>query len=218
MRRRRHCRMVFPQIELERSRRLMFLDWQFTAKDDEYLEPALINIARRLFLVDAMYRDGGSCGVRTSMSDNDAALAPRWTQGFPKKMGSIFRRAPMRPQAPPAAPVCVGSRLALASRRMANVLQKLRHLAQAGRKRNVSPQPATALLRYSRDCGRIPGQACGKRAGDVDHRQSHRCRRMDREGRAQLSGSEWRRIEPPLSAEKDRVRVSYSLSYSVSPI
>ena len=28
---------------------MMFLDWQFTAQDDEYLEPPVINIARRLF-------------------------------------------------------------------------------------------------------------------------------------------------------------------------
>ena len=36
---------------------MMFLDWQFTAQDDEYLEPARYQYREAFILVDALYRD-----------------------------------------------------------------------------------------------------------------------------------------------------------------
>jgi acetoacetate decarboxylase len=42
--------------------------------------------------------------------DNDASLARGWTQGFPKKMGSIFQTRSFAVSGPAAAPVASGSR------------------------------------------------------------------------------------------------------------
>ena len=42
--------------------------------------------------------------------DNDAALARGWTQGFPKKMGSIFQTRSFAAAGPAAAPVASGGR------------------------------------------------------------------------------------------------------------
>ena len=39
---------------------MMFLDWQFTAQDDEYLDPARYQYREAFILVDAMYRDVGA--------------------------------------------------------------------------------------------------------------------------------------------------------------
>jgi hypothetical protein len=36
---------------------LMFLDWQFTARDDEHLDPARYQYREALILVDAIYRE-----------------------------------------------------------------------------------------------------------------------------------------------------------------
>jgi len=53
---------------------MMFLDWQFTAQDDEYLEPARYQYREAFILVDAMYRDVPVMCVRTFMS----TMTRRW--------------------------------------------------------------------------------------------------------------------------------------------
>src|SRR3984893_15985500 len=70
---------------------MIFLDWQFTAQDDEYLDPARYQYREAFILVEAMYRDVHVMRFPYIYVDNDAALARGWTQGFPKKMGSIFQ-------------------------------------------------------------------------------------------------------------------------------
>jgi acetoacetate decarboxylase len=89
---------------------MMFLDWQFTAQDDEYLEPARYQYREAFILVDAMYRDVPVMWCPYIYVDNDAALARGWTQGFPKKMGSIFQTRSFAASGPAAAPVASGSR------------------------------------------------------------------------------------------------------------
>jgi len=89
---------------------MMFLDWQFTAEDDEYLEPARYQYREAFILVDAMYRDMPVMWCPYIYVDNDAALARGWTQGFPKKMGSIFQTRSFAASGPAAAPVAPGSR------------------------------------------------------------------------------------------------------------
>jgi hypothetical protein len=89
---------------------MMFLDWQFTAQDDEYLEPARYQYREAFIVVDAMYRDLPVMWCPYIYVDNDAALARGWTQGFPKKMGSIFQTRSFAAPGPAAAPVASGSR------------------------------------------------------------------------------------------------------------
>ena len=70
---------------------MMFLDWQFTAQDDEYLEPAPYQYREAFILVDAMYRDEPVMWCPYIYVDNDAALARGWTQGYPKRFGRVFQ-------------------------------------------------------------------------------------------------------------------------------
>jgi acetoacetate decarboxylase len=88
---------------------MMFLDSQFTAQDDEYLDPARYQYREAFILVDAMYRDMPVMWCPYNYVDNDAALARGWTQGFPKKMGSIQTRS-LAAAGPAAVPVASGSR------------------------------------------------------------------------------------------------------------
>lgn len=89
---------------------LMFLDWQFTAQDDEYLDPARYQYREAFILVDAMYRDVPVMWCPYIFVDNDAALARGWTQGFPKKMGGISQTRSFSASGPAASPLASGSR------------------------------------------------------------------------------------------------------------
>ena len=115
---------------------MMFLDWQFTAQDDEYLDPARYQYREALILVDAMYRDVPVMWCPYIYVDNDAALACGWTRGFPKKMGSIFQTRSFAAAGPAAAPVASGSRfgasLSAHGQRLAEACVTLH---RAGRKR-----------------------------------------------------------------------------------
>jgi hypothetical protein len=171
---------------------MMFLDWQFTAQDDEYLEPARYQYREAFVLVDAMYRGLPVMWCPYIYVDNDAALARGGRRGFRKKMGSIFQTRSFAAPGPAAAPVASGGRfgasLSAHSQRLAEACVTLHKPVENGMSLLSRP---TVLLRYfPRLGGRLPGQARGQRAGDVDHRQPHRCRRMGQEGRAQFSGGE----------------------------
>jgi acetoacetate decarboxylase len=88
----------------------MFLDWQFTAQDDEYLDPARYQYREALILVDATYRDVPVMWCPYIYVDNDAALACGWMRGFPKKIGSTFQTRSFAASGPAAAPVASRSR------------------------------------------------------------------------------------------------------------
>src|SRR6195256_4896380 len=88
----------------------LFIDWQFTASNDEYLDPARYQYREAFVLLDAMYRDTPVMWCPYIYVDNDAALARGWTQGFPKKMGSIFQTRSFAASGPAAAPGASGSR------------------------------------------------------------------------------------------------------------
>ena len=89
---------------------MIFADWQFTAENDEYLDPARYLCREALVLVYAMYCDLPVLWCPYIYADNDAALARGWTQGFPKKIGSVFQTRSFAVKSPAAAPVAAGSR------------------------------------------------------------------------------------------------------------
>jgi hypothetical protein len=89
---------------------MMFLDWQFTAQDDEYLDPARYQYREAFILLDAIYRDTPVMWCPYIYVDNDAALARGWTQGFHKKLGSIFQTRTYAAASAAAAPVAAGGR------------------------------------------------------------------------------------------------------------
>jgi acetoacetate decarboxylase len=136
---------------------MMFLDWQFTAEDDEYLDPARYQYREAFILVDATYRGVPVMWCPYVYVDNDAALGRGWIQGFPKKMGSIFQTRSFAAAGP--------------------LRRRLRAAVDLARAHGL-----VAILPETGD--RMPEQASGQRAGNVDHRQAHSCRRMDRQGRA----------------------------------
>jgi Acetoacetate decarboxylase (ADC) len=128
---------------------LMFLDWQFTAQDDEYLDPARYQYREALILVDAMYRDVPVMWCPYIFVDNDAALARGWTQGFPKKLGGISQTRSFAVSGPAASPVAAGSRfgasLSAHGQRLAEACVTLHKPVEDGLSLLGRP---TVLLRY----------------------------------------------------------------------
>ena len=128
---------------------MMFLDWQFTAQDDEYLDPARYQYREALILIDAMYHDVPVMWCPYIYVDNDAALACGWTRGFPKKMGSVFQTRSFAASGPAAAPVASGSRfgasLSAHGQRLAEACVTLHRPVESGMSLLSRP---TVLLRY----------------------------------------------------------------------
>ncbi|MET3965283.1 acetoacetate decarboxylase family protein [Bradyrhizobium sp. S3.9.1] len=137
---------------------MLFLDWQFTAQDDEYLEPARYQYREAFVLVDAMYVDIPVMWCPYIYVDNDAALARGWTQGFPKKTGSIFQTRSFVAPGPAAAPMASGSRfgasLSAHGQRLAEACVTLREPVEDGLSLVGRP---TVLLRY------FPSLVAGRR-------------------------------------------------------
>jgi hypothetical protein len=184
---------------------MMFLDWQFTAQNDEYLDPARYQCRQAFILVDAIYRDVPVMWCPYIYVTTTPRLRAVGREGFQRKWVVFFRRARLRPSRDAGCTRQPIWREPL--RAWPTSYGSLRDLAQAGRRWTVSPLPPRSLIAILPEIGRrLPGQAGGQRAGDVNRRQSDRSRCMDREGRAQFSGNEWRRT-PHTRAETDRVRV-----------
>jgi acetoacetate decarboxylase len=87
-----------------------FLDWQFTASNDEVTDPARYQYREAFALVEAIFEDKPVNYCPFIFVDNDAALARGWTQGFPKKLGSIYQTRTFAAPSAAAAPLARGSR------------------------------------------------------------------------------------------------------------
>src|SRR3982074_2807924 len=138
-----------PHPNSNGHRVMMFPGWQFTAQDDEYLDPARYQYREAFILVDATYRDVPIMWCPYIYVDNDAALARGWTQGFPKKMGSIFQTRSFAASGPAAVPVASGSRfgasLSAHGHRLAEACVTLHRPVENGMSLLSRP---TVLLRY----------------------------------------------------------------------
>jgi acetoacetate decarboxylase len=87
-----------------------FLDWQFTASNDELTDPARYQYREAFVLVEAVY-DGMPVNYCPYIFvDNDAAIARGWAQGFPKKLASVYQTRSFSAPSPAAAPLAKGSR------------------------------------------------------------------------------------------------------------
>lgn len=87
-----------------------FLDWQFTGSNDELTDPARYQYREAFVLVEALL-DGKPVNYCPYIFvDNDAAFARGWTQGYPKKLGSIFQTRSFAASNPAASPLARGSR------------------------------------------------------------------------------------------------------------
>jgi hypothetical protein len=128
---------------------IMFLDWQFTAENDEYLEPARYQYREAFILIDALWEKQPVTFCPFIYVDNDAALARGWIQGFPKRMGSIFQTRTYEAPSPAAAPVRAGGKFGASisthGQRLADVRITLRE--KVADPTTLFNRP-TALVRY----------------------------------------------------------------------
>lgn len=67
----------------------LFIDWQFAAEYEEYLDPVRSQYREFMVLVDARWQDEPVSWCPYIYVDNDRALARGWVQGFPKKLGAV---------------------------------------------------------------------------------------------------------------------------------
>ncbi len=87
-----------------------FLDWQFTASNDEITDPARYQYREAFVLLEAVFEGTAVDYCPYIFVDNDAAIARGWAQGYPKKYGSIFQTRTFSAPSPAAAPLARGSR------------------------------------------------------------------------------------------------------------
>src|ERR1700733_7891324 len=87
-----------------------FLDWQFTGSNDEITDPARYQYREAFVLVEAIFEGQPINYCPYIFVDNDAAIARGWTQGFPKKLGSVFQTRSFSAPSAAAAPLAKGSR------------------------------------------------------------------------------------------------------------
>ena len=64
----------------------LFTDYQFTAQNDEYLDPARYQSRGFSVLLDAMWKGARIAWCPYCYVDNDAALMRGWIQGYPRKV------------------------------------------------------------------------------------------------------------------------------------
>jgi Acetoacetate decarboxylase (ADC) len=69
----------------------LFADYQFTAQNDEYLDPARYQCRQFTVLLDAMWKGARIAWCPYCYVDNDAALVRGWIQGYPRKMGIVHQ-------------------------------------------------------------------------------------------------------------------------------
>jgi acetoacetate decarboxylase len=87
-----------------------FLDWQFTASNDEITDPARYQYREAFVLVEAVFEGKPINYCPYIFVDNDAAIARGWAQGFPKKHASVFQTRTFAAPSAAAAPLAAGSR------------------------------------------------------------------------------------------------------------
>ena len=87
-----------------------FLDWQFTGSNDELTDPARYQYREAFVLVDAVFDGKPVTYCPFIFVDNDAAIARGWSQGYPKKLGSIYQTRTFSAPSAAAAPLAKGSR------------------------------------------------------------------------------------------------------------
>ncbi|GAA1306534.1 acetoacetate decarboxylase family protein [Pseudonocardia xinjiangensis] len=66
----------------------LFVDWQFSGENEEYLDPVRSQYREFFVLVDAGWKDQPVSWCPYIYVDNDLALARGWVQGFPKKLAA----------------------------------------------------------------------------------------------------------------------------------
>jgi acetoacetate decarboxylase len=69
----------------------LFADCQFTAGNDEHLNPARYQSREFMLLLDAMWQGSQIAWCPYVYADNDAAIMRGWSLGYPKKHGIVHQ-------------------------------------------------------------------------------------------------------------------------------
>jgi hypothetical protein len=88
----------------------LFADWQFTAKNDEYLDPARYQHREFSLLVDAHYQGSPVSWCPFVFVDNDSAMVRGLTRGYPTRLGNIYQTRTYALPSPAAAPITSGTK------------------------------------------------------------------------------------------------------------
>src|ERR1700739_2645285 len=103
----------------------LFYDWQFSGNDNKYFAPARYQ-SRDFFILEAALSQPKPVAYCPYIFvDNDAALARGWTQGYPKRIASVFQTRYY------AATGKAGPALAAGSKFAGSLTARGRRLAQA---------------------------------------------------------------------------------------
>ena len=147
-----------------------FLDWQFTASNDELTDPARYQYREAFVLVEAIFEGTPVNYCPYIFVDNDAGIARGWAQGYPKKLGSIFQTRSFSAPSPAAAPLAKGSRfgasLAAHGRDWRPREFNSRNESPILRRCSIARQQCVGTFRNSPPA---VGKASGERADDFAH-------------------------------------------------
>ena len=88
----------------------MFIDWQFTGQNDEYLDPARYQYREFFILVDALYDGKPVTYCPYIFVDNDSAMMRGLIQGFPKRLAQVHQTRTFSAPSAAAAQVAPGAR------------------------------------------------------------------------------------------------------------
>jgi acetoacetate decarboxylase len=88
----------------------LFADYQFTAQNDEYLDPARYQCRQFTVLLDAMWKGSRIAWCPYCYADNDAALMRGWIQGYPRKFGVVHQTRTFATASAASAPLAHDSR------------------------------------------------------------------------------------------------------------
>jgi hypothetical protein len=90
----------------------LFADGQFTAQNDEYLDPARYQCREFIALLDATWRGAEIAWCPYAYADNDAALVRGWIEGYPKKIGAVHQTRSFAAASAASAPAVSNGRFA----------------------------------------------------------------------------------------------------------
>jgi hypothetical protein len=88
----------------------LFTDYQFTAQNNEYLDPARYQSRGFSVLLDAMWKGSRIAWCPYCYVDNDAALMRGWIQGYPRKFGAVHQTRTFATASAASAPLAHDSR------------------------------------------------------------------------------------------------------------
>jgi hypothetical protein len=104
------------RIELDRQGKghsiSLFIDYQFTAQDEEHLDPARYQGSAFMVLLDAVWQGSPIAWCPYAYVDNDAALLRGWICGYPEKIGSVHQTRTFAASSAASAPLVGNSRFA----------------------------------------------------------------------------------------------------------